>query len=129
MAGANITTQSKGRPVVRIGELAASTGVSPRSLRYYEQQGLISSVRTPAGHRRYDAGSVDTVIRVQELFAAGLCSSKIAQLLPCLQAPPGERSSALLADLLEQRRRLEATEKEIRRARDVLDEVIESLSP
>lgn len=112
---------------MRIGELAASTGVSPRSLLYYEQQGLISSVRTPAGHRRYDAASVDWVIRIQELFAAGLCSSKIARLLPCLQAPPAERTTALLADLIEQRRRLEATEKEIRRAKDVLDGIIDSL--
>lgn len=113
---------------MRIGELAASTGVSPRSLRYYEQQGLIVSVRTPAGHRRYEPGAVERVIRVQELFAAGLCSSKIAQLLPCLQAPPAERTPALLADLVEQRRRLEAAERGIRRARGVLEEVIESLN-
>lgn len=112
---------------MRIGELSVSTGVSPRSLRYYEQQGLLSSVRTSAGHRRYDETSVDVVIRVQELFAAGLCSAKIADLLPCLQAPPAERTPALLADLMEQRRRLEMTEKEIRRARGVLDEVIDSL--
>ncbi|MGJ7452756.1 MerR family transcriptional regulator [Aquipuribacter sp. MA13-13] len=112
---------------MRIGELAASTGVSPRSLRYYEQQGLLCSARTPAGHRRYEAAAVERVIRVQELFAAGLCSSKIAQLLPCLQAPPAERSPALLADLIQQRHRLEAAEKEVRRARGVLEEVIDSL--
>ncbi|MEP7762402.1 MerR family DNA-binding transcriptional regulator [Sanguibacter sp. 25GB23B1] len=69
---------TRGRPALRIGELAVATGVSARSLRYYEQQGLIVSTRTPAGHRRYDAGTVDTVVRVQELYAAGLCSTKIA---------------------------------------------------
>ena len=113
---------------MRIGDLATKTGVSPRSLRYYEEQGLIASARNAAGHRQYDAGTVDTVIRVQELFAAGLCSSKIALLLPCLQGPPDRRTPALLADLVEQRERLDAAEREIRRAKGVLDEVIGSLA-
>ena len=117
-----------GRPALRIGELAAATGVSARSLRYYEQQGLIASTRTPAGHRRYDARTVETVVRVQELFAAGLCSAKIAQLLPCLQGPPASRTPALLADLVDQRNRLDSAERDIRRARDVLDEIIGSLA-
>ena len=102
--------------------------MSARSLRYYEEQGLIASVRTPAGHRRYDPSAVDTVIRVQELFAAGLCSSKIARLLPCLQGPPDNRTPALLTDLVEQRDRLDAAERDIRRSKDVLDEIIGSLT-
>lgn len=117
-----------GGPALRIGELAAATGVSARSLRYYEQQGLIVSTRTAAGHRRYDAGTVDAVVRVQELYAAGLCSAKIAQLLPCLQGPPTSRTPALLADLVSQRERLDAAERDIRRAKEVLDEVISSLA-
>ena len=38
---------------MRIGELARRTGVSVRSLRYYETQGLLRSDRTPGGHREY----------------------------------------------------------------------------
>ncbi|MBI0380775.1 MerR family DNA-binding transcriptional regulator, partial [Streptomyces albiflaviniger] len=63
---------------MRIGELARRTGVSERSLRYYEQQGLMTAERTPGGHREYGEGAVDRVIRIQELYAAGLCSEKIA---------------------------------------------------
>jgi MerR family transcriptional regulator, redox-sensitive transcriptional activator SoxR len=36
-----------------IGEVAARGGVATSALRFYEQQGLIASERTDAGHRRY----------------------------------------------------------------------------
>jgi MerR family redox-sensitive transcriptional activator SoxR len=36
-----------------IGEVAARSGVATSALRFYEQQGLIASERTDAGHRRY----------------------------------------------------------------------------
>ena len=38
---------------MKIGELAARTGVSIRSLRYYEQQGLLMPVRNENGYREY----------------------------------------------------------------------------
>lgn len=36
-----------------IGEVAKRSGVATSALRYYEDQGLIHSERTDAGHRRY----------------------------------------------------------------------------
>ena len=36
-----------------IGELAQRTGTATSALRFYEERGLISAVRTAAGHRRY----------------------------------------------------------------------------
>lgn len=36
-----------------IGEVAARSGVATSALRFYEEQGLIASERTDAGHRRY----------------------------------------------------------------------------
>ena len=38
---------------MRIGVLAVRSGVSVRSLRYYETQGLLASCRTGGGHREY----------------------------------------------------------------------------
>jgi DNA-binding transcriptional MerR regulator len=88
---------------VKIGELARRTAVSERSLRYYEAQGLLAAERTPAGHRTYPERAVDRVIRIQELFAAGLCSVKIAGLLPCIRDEDGGPSEtatpSLVADL------------------------------
>ncbi len=51
-----------------IGALAAAAGVSTRTVRYYEQRGLLS----PAGHsvggaRRYDAESLERLQRIREL--------------------------------------------------------------
>jgi MerR family redox-sensitive transcriptional activator SoxR len=39
--------------VLTIGEVAARSGVATSALRFYEERGLIRSVRTDAGHRRY----------------------------------------------------------------------------
>lgn len=41
------------KPLFTIGELARRTGVAASALRFYESLGLITSVRTSAGHRRY----------------------------------------------------------------------------
>jgi MerR family redox-sensitive transcriptional activator SoxR len=39
--------------VLTIGEVAARSGVATSALRFYEERGLIRSIRTDAGHRRY----------------------------------------------------------------------------
>lgn len=39
---------------MRMGELADLTGVSPRSLRYYEQRGLLAPQRADNGYLAYD---------------------------------------------------------------------------
>lgn len=70
---------------MRIGELSARTGVSIRSLRYYDDQGLLPAERTSGGHRAYPEAAIDRVIRIQELFAAGLNSFQ-AQRTPALHA-------------------------------------------
>ncbi|MEW2441090.1 MerR family transcriptional regulator [Micromonospora marina] len=69
---------------MRIGELSARTGVSARSIRYYEQQGLLAAVRTASGQRVFAESAVDRVRLVQRLFDAGLSSRRVAELLPCV---------------------------------------------
>ncbi|WP_328427211.1 MerR family transcriptional regulator [Streptomyces sp. NBC_00443] len=115
---------------MRIGELARRTGVSERSLRYYEAQGLLRAERTPGGHRDYPAAAVDRVVRIQELFAAGLHSSRIAQLLPCMRDTDGGPSAIatprLVEDLTAERHRIDRMIADLVRSRDTLDEVIEA---
>jgi len=118
---------------MRIGELARRTGVSERSLRYYEQQGLLAADRTAGGHRDFPDKAVDRVIRIQELFAAGLHSKKIARLLPCMRdsdGGPSEIATAkLAADLAAERDRIDRMIAELVSSRQVLDDVITAASP
>ncbi|MFD5027526.1 MerR family transcriptional regulator [Streptomyces sp. NPDC058373] len=115
---------------MRIGELARRSGVSERSLRYYEQQRLLSPDRTPGGHRDYPEQAVDRVIRIQELLAAGLCTTKIATLLPCMRdsdgGPAAVATPRLVADLSAERARIDRTIADLLRSREVLDDVIDT---
>ncbi|MFI1968341.1 MerR family transcriptional regulator [Streptomyces cinnamoneus] len=117
---------------MRIGELAERTGVSERSLRYYEKQGLLAAERTPGGHRAYGEWAVDRVIRIQALFAAGLNSAKIAVLLPCMRdadgGPSARATGRLVAELTEERRRIDGLITDLLLSRDVLDEAIGAAS-
>jgi DNA-binding transcriptional MerR regulator len=72
---------------MRIGELAARTGVSRRLLRYYEEQGLLTPGRAHNGYREYGEAHVDVVQQIAGLLDAGLPTRIIAQLLPCLDQP------------------------------------------
>lgn len=72
---------------MRIGELAERTGVSIRSLRYYEDQGLLDPERTDSGQRIYDESAPATVAQIRSLLDAGFCSSVIRELLPSLTSP------------------------------------------
>src|SRR4051794_27736861 len=52
----------------RIGEIAEAAGVSTRTLRYYEELGLVSpSGHSPGGARRYSDADLARVLRIREL--------------------------------------------------------------
>jgi DNA-binding transcriptional MerR regulator len=53
-------------------------------LRYYEEQGLLTPTRTPAGYRVYAKSDVDVVRHVRTLLAAGLGTAFIREVLPCM---------------------------------------------
>lgn len=108
---------------MRIGELSAVTGVSVRSLRYYEEQGLLSADRTGSGQRVYGPGAPARVGLIQELFAAGLCSATMVDLLPCM-SDPGVRTPRLRNRLLEERDRISDTIANLTATRGALDRII-----
>lgn len=105
---------------MRIGELAEASGVSVRSLRYYEGLGLIRSTRTSGGWRDFDDAMVERVVTIQHMLAAGLSGATIGELLPCLDATPEERTGEMELRLAEEVERLLAKRRDIDREIDTL---------
>jgi DNA-binding transcriptional MerR regulator len=68
--------------VLRIGELAKRTGVSPELLRAWEQRyGLLQPTRTAGGFRLYSADDEARVRRMQSLVSGGLAAAQAAHLI------------------------------------------------
>ncbi|MEV6992705.1 MerR family transcriptional regulator [Streptomyces sp. NPDC093228] len=72
---------------MRIGELAARAGASPRQVRFYEAKGLITSARGPNNYRDYSEATLGRVQQIRELLNAGLSTQAIRGILPCLESP------------------------------------------
>jgi DNA-binding transcriptional MerR regulator len=106
---------------MRIGELAARTGVSVRSLRYYEEQGLLVSTRSSGGQRHFTEDDIERVDFIQRLYVAGLSSRTILELMPCRDAPSDENSDSALERMAQERDRLSANIEELLHTRDSLD--------
>ncbi|TXS35676.1 MerR family transcriptional regulator [Streptomyces sp. OR43] len=111
---------------MRIGELASRAGVSVRSVRYYEEQGLLASTRSASGQRHYTAESVERVAFIQRLYAAGLSSRTVAELLPCVDAPSRENSDSALERMAQERDRLSLHIEDLLRTRETLDALVET---
>ncbi|WP_255952419.1 MerR family transcriptional regulator [Streptomyces odontomachi] len=112
---------------MRIGELSRRTDVSQRSLRYYEEQGLLTPTRLPNGYRDYDERAVTTVRRIQILLSAGLGTSAVAEILPCAVDETvvlSGRCPELIDGLARERRRVNAAIDDLIAARDILDSLI-----
>ncbi|GAA0478957.1 MerR family transcriptional regulator [Paractinoplanes deccanensis] len=107
---------------MRIGELAARTGVSVRALRYYEQQNLLTATRGSSSHRRYPESAAERVQLIQQLYRAGLTSKTIVDLLP--RVVDGRATPALLEQLTAEREQIDQRITDLVRTRDRLDAVI-----
>lgn len=66
---------------MRIGTLSRRTGVPPRMLRYYEEQGLLTAGRSENGYRTYDDDAVAAVERIALLIRSGVPTRLIKALL------------------------------------------------
>ena len=84
-----------------IGELGEHLGTSPRSLRHYEDKGLLSPSRGHNGYRVYDQAAIVRAGNIRDLLAVGLTTEDVRQYLEegCLDRPlsEGPRCTAELA--------------------------------
>ncbi len=108
---------------MRIGELARRGGVSVRALRYYEEQGLLTSERSSSGQRHFDDQAVARVRLIQQLYAAGLASRTIVDVLPCMTT--GSLTEPQVNLLLAERARIDGQIDALAQARRRLQDAIE----
>lgn len=106
---------------MRIGDAAAAAGTTPRTLRFYEQRGLLPPPpRTASGQREYGPRQVARVRLIRELLSLGLtvedvrgCADRLHLLeddaLPEYDGPLCGRSGGIV------QRRLAALDTEIAR--------------
>lgn len=67
---------------LRVAELAASVGVSPDTIRFYEREGLLAHPpRTAAGYRHYPPEAIERLRFIQGCQRLGLRLREIAELL------------------------------------------------
>jgi len=84
---------------MRIGELSRQSGVSQRSLRYYEERELITAERSPNGYREYAPAMVERASVIQQLFGMGFSREIVESVLSCTGNAP-ESAHAAAADTL-----------------------------
>jgi MerR family transcriptional regulator, Zn(II)-responsive regulator of zntA len=68
---------------MRISELSRRTGVSVRSLRYYNQKKLLCARRLENGYRELDKEAVERVQTIQMYLGLGLTTEQIEDILQC----------------------------------------------
>ncbi len=116
---------------MRIGTLARETGVNGRLLRYYEEQGLLQPVRLANGYREYTESDIATVSHIRALLAAGLPTTVIAQVLPCVH-DDGQRlvpspCPGMVDHLQRERTRIAAAITQLGAAQQALDNLLAAL--
>ncbi|MFR9730728.1 MerR family transcriptional regulator [Saccharopolyspora sp. MS10] len=76
---------------MQIGEVAERTGLSLRTIRYYEEVGLaVPSDRSPGGFRLYTDPDVDRLRLIMRMKPLGFQLDEMGELLAILDPQPGD---------------------------------------
>ena len=112
-------SDENGSAELRIGEVAKLTGTTPRTIRYYEEIGLLPAAgdRVPGAHRTYESGDVQRLtelLRLKDLLGVSLEELK--------ELVSAEDARAAL------RREWKAGVEDPVRRREILDESLEHIA-
>jgi DNA-binding transcriptional MerR regulator len=110
-----------------IGELAERTGTSTRTLRYYEEHGLVHAERDRHGYRRYDDAELRMVSEIRTLLACGFGLDDIKPFVECLRA--GNSAGHVCPDSVAVlRRKLAEVDAYVGRLTEVRDQLRDQLA-
>jgi DNA-binding transcriptional MerR regulator len=111
---------------VRIGELGRRAGVSTRTLRHYEDLGLLPARRRANGYRDYDEQDLHVVAEIRALVELGFALEETRPFVECLRS--GHPTGASCPDSRAvQRRKLAEVDEWLARLQVVRDELAAQL--
>jgi len=94
-----------------IGQLARETGASLRSIRHYDEHGLLASARADNGYRSFPATAAVQVRQIQRLIASGFSLAEIRGFPDCMRLIEGAAACPETSEV--QRKRLASVERQI----------------
>jgi DNA-binding transcriptional MerR regulator len=99
------------RGLTRIGEVADKLKVSPRTIKYYEELGLIKpGKRSPGGFRLYTEEDVECLKRILKMKGMGYSLSAIREILAVREVAEEADKVVVLKEVVE---RLEEQEQQV----------------
>ncbi|KRD12062.1 MerR family transcriptional regulator [Mycobacterium sp. Root265] len=93
------------RELLQIGDVAARTELSIKTIRHYDDVGLVTpSARSAGGFRLYTAGDVDRLLSIRRMKPLGFTLEEMGELLDALDivhqsGSAGERRAQALSRL------------------------------
>ena len=95
----------------RVGEIAERLGVSPRTIKYYEELGLTRpETRSPGGFRLYGKEGVEQLERILRMKSIGYSLAAIRELLATREAAQEADKITVISNTVE---RLKDREREV----------------
>ncbi len=80
---------------MHIGELADKTGLSLRTIRHYDDVGLLpATARTEGGFRLYSDADVESLLLIKQMKPLGFSLEEMAEILGLLAAGAGHEGAA-----------------------------------
>ncbi|WP_445288100.1 MerR family transcriptional regulator [Variovorax atrisoli] len=75
---------------ITVRDAAAQLGVTPRTLKYYEELGLVVPMRSEGGYRLYEQADLDKLARVLRMRSLGFSLTAITAMLQQPMEAPAE---------------------------------------
>ena len=114
---------------MRIGEVAKRTELSFRTLRHYDEIGLVTpSARTDGGFRLYTEGDVARILLIRRMKPLGFTLDEMRELLDVVDAMAGDADDPSVRARLDAVRAEAAARREkLRRQVEMADEFLDQL--
>ncbi len=105
---------------MRIGEAAARLGITARTIKYYEELGLLTPDRSGGNYRDYDEEDLERVERIQDLQRLGYSLAAIRELLKYRRPAEADESGRRRLRVADLEAATHAVEDQLAGARDRL---------